>query len=105
MVREFRKTVDHDVDRGVGCGIGRAGGSSLVGSAHKGGAIADAAGRVEVEIVARDLRVYKPLPDAYRRAASFLTVEPHEILMASRMGLRRPNRCRCGARHRQSTTG
>jgi 2-haloacid dehalogenase len=27
------------------------------------------------------LRVYKPLPDAYRRAAVFLAVEPHEILM------------------------
>ena len=27
------------------------------------------------------LRVYKPHPDAYRRAAAFLAVEPHEILM------------------------
>ena len=53
MVGEFRKPVDHNVGRGVGCGIGRAGGSPLVGSAHKGGAIADAAGRIEVEIVAR----------------------------------------------------
>jgi 2-haloacid dehalogenase len=29
------------------------------------------------------LRVYKPLPDAYRRAASLLDVEPHEILMVA----------------------
>ena len=29
------------------------------------------------------LRVYKPLPDAYRRAAAFLAVEPHEILMVA----------------------
>jgi 2-haloacid dehalogenase len=29
------------------------------------------------------LRVYKPLPDAYRRAATFLAVEPHEILMVA----------------------
>jgi 2-haloacid dehalogenase len=29
------------------------------------------------------LRVYKPLPDAYRRAAKFLAVEPHEILMVA----------------------
>ena len=29
------------------------------------------------------LRVYKPHPDAYRRAATFLAVEPHEILMVA----------------------
>lgn len=29
------------------------------------------------------LRVYKPRPDAYRRAAAFLAVEPHEILMVA----------------------
>jgi 2-haloacid dehalogenase len=29
------------------------------------------------------LRVYKPLPDAYRRAAAFLAVEPHEIMMVA----------------------
>jgi len=29
------------------------------------------------------LRVYKPLPDAYRRAAAFLAVEPGEILMVA----------------------
>jgi 2-haloacid dehalogenase len=29
------------------------------------------------------LRVYKPLPDAYRRAAAFLVVEPREILMVA----------------------
>ena len=29
------------------------------------------------------LRVYKPLPDAYRRAAGFLDVEPCEILMVA----------------------
>ena len=29
------------------------------------------------------LRVYKPLPDAYRRAAAFLAVEPREILMVA----------------------
>lgn len=29
------------------------------------------------------LRVYKPLPDAYRRAAAFLAVEPHEVLMVA----------------------
>ena len=29
------------------------------------------------------LRVYKPLPDAYRRAAAFLAFEPHEILMVA----------------------
>jgi 2-haloacid dehalogenase len=29
------------------------------------------------------LRVYKPHPDAYRRAAGFLGVEPHEILMVA----------------------
>jgi 2-haloacid dehalogenase len=29
------------------------------------------------------LRVYKPLPDAYRRAARFLAVEPREILMVA----------------------
>jgi 2-haloacid dehalogenase len=29
------------------------------------------------------LRVYKPLPDAYRRAAAFLAVEPDEILMVA----------------------
>jgi 2-haloacid dehalogenase len=29
------------------------------------------------------LRVYKPLPDAYRRAAAFLAVEPQEILMVA----------------------
>ncbi len=29
------------------------------------------------------LRVYKPLPDAYRRAAAFLAVEPHQILMVA----------------------
>jgi 2-haloacid dehalogenase len=29
------------------------------------------------------LRVYKPHPDAYRRAAAFLGVEPHEILMVA----------------------
>ena len=29
------------------------------------------------------LRVYKPLPDAYRRAALFLAVEPREILMVA----------------------
>jgi 2-haloacid dehalogenase len=29
------------------------------------------------------LRVYKPLPDAYRRAAEFLAVEPREILMVA----------------------
>ncbi len=29
------------------------------------------------------LRVYKPLPDAYRRAAAFLGVEPREILMVA----------------------
>jgi 2-haloacid dehalogenase len=29
------------------------------------------------------LHVYKPLPDAYRRAAAFLAVEPHEILMVA----------------------
>jgi 2-haloacid dehalogenase len=29
------------------------------------------------------LRVYKPLPDSYRRAAAFLAVEPHEILMVA----------------------
>ena len=29
------------------------------------------------------LRVYKPRPDAYRRAATFLAVEPHEILMVA----------------------
>lgn len=29
------------------------------------------------------LRVYKPLPDAYRRAARFLAVEPHEIMMVA----------------------
>ena len=52
-VGEFRKSVDHDIGRGVGYGIGRAGGSPLVGSAHEGGAIADAASRIEVEIVAR----------------------------------------------------
>ena len=49
-VGEVRKPVDHDVGRGVGYGIRRASGSRLVGSAHKGGAIADAAGRIEVEI-------------------------------------------------------
>jgi 2-haloacid dehalogenase len=29
------------------------------------------------------LRVYKPHPDAYRRAAALLAVEPHEILMVA----------------------
>jgi 2-haloacid dehalogenase len=29
------------------------------------------------------LRVYKPLPDAYRCAAAFLAVKPHEILMVA----------------------
>src|SRR5712675_1412844 len=29
------------------------------------------------------LRVYKPLPDAYRRAAALLAVEPREILMVA----------------------
>jgi 2-haloacid dehalogenase len=29
------------------------------------------------------LRVYKPLPDAYRRAAKFLAVDPHEVLMVA----------------------
>ena len=29
------------------------------------------------------LRIYKPLPDAYRRAARFLDVEPREILMVA----------------------
>jgi 2-haloacid dehalogenase len=29
------------------------------------------------------LRVYKPLPDAYRRAAAWLAVEPREILMVA----------------------
>jgi 2-haloacid dehalogenase len=29
------------------------------------------------------LGVYKPLPDSYRRAAAFLAVEPHEILMVA----------------------
>ena len=29
------------------------------------------------------LRVYKPLPDAYWRAAAFLAVEPQEILMVA----------------------
>ena len=29
------------------------------------------------------LRVYKPHPDAYRRAAAFLAFEPHEILMVA----------------------
>ena len=29
------------------------------------------------------LRVYKPLPDAYRRVAGFLAVEPREILMVA----------------------
>jgi 2-haloacid dehalogenase len=29
------------------------------------------------------LRVYKPLPDAYRRAAGYLAVEPREILMVA----------------------
>jgi len=53
VVGEFPKPADHNIGRGVGYGIGRAGGSPLVGSAHKGGAIADAAGRIEVEIVAR----------------------------------------------------
>ena len=53
LVGEFRKPVHDYVGRGVGYGIGRAGGSPLVGSAHKGSAIADAAGRIEVEIVAR----------------------------------------------------
>ena len=50
---EFRKPVYHNVGCRVGHGIGRPGGSPLVGPAHKGGAIADAAGRIEVEIVAR----------------------------------------------------
>jgi 2-haloacid dehalogenase len=67
------------------------------------------------------LRVYKPLPDAYRRAAAFLAVEPHEILMVAchnfdlgagrrlshrlrpptrRVGTRRPARSRTQPRHR-----
>jgi 2-haloacid dehalogenase len=29
------------------------------------------------------LRVYKPCPDAYRRAAAFLAVASHEILMVA----------------------
>jgi 2-haloacid dehalogenase len=29
------------------------------------------------------LRVYKPHPDAYRRAAALLAVEPHEVLMVA----------------------
>jgi hypothetical protein len=57
LVGEFRKPVHDYVGRGVGYGIGRAGGSPLVGSAHKGSAIADAAGRIEVEIVARPIRI------------------------------------------------
>ena len=44
VVGEFPKPADHNIGRGVGYGIGRAGGSPLVGSGHKGGAIADAAG-------------------------------------------------------------
>jgi hypothetical protein len=53
VVGQFPKSVNHNVGRRVGYGIGRAGGSPLVGSAHEGGAIADAAGCIEVEIVAR----------------------------------------------------
>jgi 2-haloacid dehalogenase len=69
------------------------------------------------------LRVYKPHPDAYRRAAAFLDVEPHEILMVAchnfdldaarsigyrtafvrrpdEWGTRRPTRSRTQPRHR-----
>lgn len=53
-VGEVGKAIDDDIGRGVWYRIGRSGGSPLVWTPHKSGAVADAAGRIEIEIVARE---------------------------------------------------
>jgi len=53
VIGECGKPVDYNVGRRVGDGVGRAGRSPLVWAPHKGSAITDAAGRIEVEIMAR----------------------------------------------------
>lgn len=53
VIGQCGKPVDHHVGRGVGHGVGRAGRSPFVWAPHKGSAITDAAGRIEVEIMAR----------------------------------------------------